>query len=77
MTPELYACIAAERIVAGLPVLPKTHPAVIAAAQDPELQRRAAVIKRKVAQMPALTAEQIEELRGLLPVPRSEGEPAA
>jgi hypothetical protein len=66
---EVYCIVAAQRIVRGSPVLPKTDPAVIAAAQDPEVQRRAAVIKHKVAQMPALSAEQIEKLRGLLPYP--------
>lgn len=35
VTDELYCVIVARRIVAGLPVLPRTHPDVIAAAQDP------------------------------------------
>lgn len=44
-------------------------PATIAAEADLKAARLAAAIKREVDRSPALTAEQIEQLRGLLPAP--------
>lgn len=44
-------------------------PATLAAEADLKAARLAAVIRREVDRSPPLTAEQIEQLRGLLPAP--------
>lgn len=71
MTPEMYATVAAIRAVRGLPPVAKTDPAALRL--DARAQRLAAAIKREVDRSPplsaALSADQIEKLRGLLPYP--------
>lgn len=74
MTPELYACVAATRAAQGLPPVALTDPVAVALGRDPGIQRLAAVIKREVAARPPLSAEQIEQLRGLLPYPHPSGD---
>lgn len=73
MTPEMYSTVAAIRAVRGLPPVAKTDPAAIAISVDPRAQRLAAAIKQEVDRSPplsaALSADQIEKLRGLLPYP--------
>jgi hypothetical protein len=67
MTSEMYATVAAIRAVRGLPPVAKTDPAALRL--DASAQRLAAAIKREVDRSPPFSADQIEELRGLLPYP--------
>lgn len=52
------------------------HPDIIDAERDLKTARLAAAIKREVDSAPPLNAEQIEQLRGLLPAPAREVAPA-
>src|ERR1700716_1587000 len=69
MTDDMYCAVAAVRAVAGLPPVPATDPAAIAATCDPKIQRLPAAIKREVDRSPTLRPDQTEKLRGLLPYP--------
>ncbi|MGH3777641.1 MAG: hypothetical protein ACRDRR_18250 [Pseudonocardiaceae bacterium] len=52
------------------------HPATVQAETDLKAARLAAAIKREVDSAPPLSAEQIEQLRGLLPALAREATPA-